>query len=237
MLWISEPAFSDYGDGMPLFPPLFSLLLIFGIVYTMFVSKKSFLYILLGFVFVLPFTNSAMTDAMTLDHRLLPFLPIGMIFVAFGIEGILNVCSNRILKNVCIYILGLYIVYQIFTFFYLQKVLKGPGLGVKDYLSMHSIYVLKSLRINSSHICLYVSQTNADNLSLGHYVDQYQYFLPQYERKIRVDQTIRDNEAYVYSGDCPNNYYLTPNELRISCNGKMNFQCPIDYIGDIIIHY
>lgn len=246
MVWFYEPTTSRYVT--PLFPPIFGLLFVLGIGYAVFVSKKPFLYILLGFVFILPLTNSAITNWLNADHRLMPLLPIGTVFVALGIRGVFELFSNRASRIVLLSFLGLYIGYQIFSFFYYQQAVKQRN--IKDFLSMHTIYFLKSFEnkanfavnptdVNpgSNKICLYVSQANADNLDLLHYQGQYRYFLPQYERVDKVNDAIGDNEVYIFKGDCPDDYTAATNELRISCNGKANFQCPLDYNGDIVIHY
>ncbi len=248
MVWFYEPTGSHYPGGIPLLPPLFGLLFMLGIGYAVFVSKKPFLYILLGFVFVLPLTNSAITDWVNADHRLMSLLPIGAVFVALGIQGTLELFRRRSLKVISMCVFGLYIGYQIFSFFYYQPAVKQRD--IKDFLSMNTIYFLKQFEnnanfavnpihasSNSNKICLYVSQENADSLDLLHYKEQYRYFFPQYERETRVNYTIGNNEVYIFRGDCPDDYTTTTNELRIFCNGKRNFQCPIDYNGDIVIHY
>lgn len=233
MVWFYEPTTSRYDT--PLLPPLFGLLFVLGMGYAVFVSKKPFFYILLGFVFILPLTNSAITNSINADHRLMPLLSIGTVFIALGIQGVFGLFSNSIAKVFLSSILVLYIGYQMFSFFYYQPAIKQRD--IKDFLSMHTIYFLKSAETGSNKVCLYVSKTNYDNLDLLHYKEQYQYFLPQYERVTKANDAIGDNEIYIFKGDCPDDYTTANNKLRISCSGKVNFQCPLDYNGNIVIHY
>lgn len=249
MVWFYEPTTSRYPDHKPILTPPLALVFLLGIGYSLFVLRRRFLYMVIILAFIVPFTNSAITSWVNADHRLNPLFPIGSIFVAIGISYILSNIRKKVVKIVFVITICSYFLFQLLTFFVDQPANKNKN--ISDYLSMHVIYFLKSTNsfINPSmktkydsysennNICLFVSPANFQTLNLLHYKEQYEYFLPKTVIEARESSGINDSDAYIFKGSCPDDYRKAMRELVVSCSNRANFDCPINYFGEIIIHY
>jgi len=238
MVWFYEPTTSHFAAGTPLLPPLWGVFFVLGIGYAVFVSKTTFDYILIFFVFALPFANSAITNAVNADHRLMSMLPVGAFLTSAGIRGVYSLLKRNY-KYIFLGLLGLYALFVGVSFFYSGLAVKNKNAG--DFLSMHIIYTIKSFAFDSEsgsgNICLDVSQKNYGYFDLQHYKEQYRYFLPRYIVELRPNEKIADNEAYIRKGGCLSGEAVQPRVNNIFCEGKVNFLCPPSYKGSFRIYY
>lgn len=78
-----------------------------------------------------------------------------------------------------------------------------------------------------------------------HYKEQYTYFFPDVKFYRLSDSTLKDNEVFIFNGDCQGNNlendFLNTEALgkklfRIVCDNN-TFTCPLDYQGDFKINY
>lgn len=240
LVWITEPTSSFvYQDTHPVLPLFIALFFLFGIGYTLIVIKKPFFYVLTFLVISIPFFSSAITDMINADHRIITLLPIGAIFAGIGITVVLRFLHFSYLRYATMAVVVVYLGMQIFGFFAFRPADKNYFL--KDYVSMHVISLLQSQQLNeknSTNMCLFVSPKNGVVFNYPHYHEQYQYFFPNITTTVTSDPQISDNEAYVFYGDCPYDYTLATSKNVISCNTtSFNFYCPLNYTGDIIVHY
>lgn len=238
-VWFYESTTSRYGAAhKPILTPFLALMFLTGIIYSFFVLKKLFSNILIIFVFLLPLTNSAMTDWVNADHRLAPYLPIAAIFIGLGFEYILQIVKIAKYRLIIVGLVCIYLFFQVYQFFSLLPA--NLDKDIKDYLSMNIIYHLKSedkLRGQSVSSCIYVSSANFQNLNYAHYKEQYEFFVPYKKVYLQSSPEIQDNEAYVFNGACPVEYKKTSRFSITNCTLKKNLYCPIGYTGNIVIHY
>lgn len=243
MVYFYEPTSFFYSENKPLFPPFLSIFFILGIGYSFFVLKKYFLNILIFILFALPFINSAITDRVNADHRLSPLFSIGAIFVAIGISYCIDLIKNKKSKYLTGVIVLLYLSWKTAVFYIDQPANKNVPL--RQYLSMHTFYFLQADKqyqasASSAQVCLFVSPTNYQyfngNIGAG---EQQQYLLPGVNIKYGLGNSIDDNEVYIIKGGCQteNNYASAINTYTISCKSDNKFTCPLNYTGDITIHY
>lgn len=240
MVWFYEGTTSRYPEHKPILPPFLALFFVVGVGYAFFILKKPFYNILILLVFLLPLTNSAMTDWVNADHRLAPLLPIAAIFIALGFSYITKQIHNKIGKILIFGIILMYLVVQTYKFFTLLPA--NYDYNIKDYLSMHVVYLIKrnSDYLNSKYFCLFVSNQNKENLNLMHYMEQYEFFLPNISIETKSSDSIGNSEAYILKGSCENyenKSTLNMSKFVVDCSAKINFYCPNNYNGNIKIYY
>lgn len=249
MVYFYEPTQFMYADHNPILPPLLAIFFLVGVGYSFFILKNAFFYTLTFLIITVPFFNSAITDSVNADHRINPLLPISSIFVGAGIYYFFSNIKYKSLRYITGVILYGYIIFQACLFLANQPANKNYT--VKDYLSMHIIYLIQSnssfsfqdtvnsdSRLTTNNICIFVSNSNYQNLNLMHYREQYQYFLPHTLIQLKSDFNISDNEVYVFRGSCPIEYNSTKRKKIISCrSSQQSFKCPLNFIGDIVINY
>jgi len=235
MVWFYEGTTSRYVLHTPLLTPLLALLFLLGIGYAIFIDKSSFSYTIVALVFILPFTNSAVTDTLNADHRISVLLPVAIICIALGIKWLHSGLKNKIARLLLlgfILILTLYSSSQFFT-----GMVAGRDNGVESYVSMHLIYLLQGQQSTSANVCVFVSEGSKATYELLHYKEQYAYFLPLTHVEFKANPGIENNEAYVFKGSCPQDYSGTDSMLLIKCSSRRSFHCPYMYKKDISIYY
>lgn len=231
-VWVSEGTTSRYPIHQPLLTiPLFYFFII-GVIRA-FTKKNTFFFTLLMLAFVLPFTNSAMTDWINADHRLLPFLPIGALFIALGLSFTAHTIKNIYFKNTLYVLFFLYLLTQPYHFF--TQFPANADRTPKDYLSMHIIQFMTTKNSQRDNLCIVVSPQNYNHLDLAHNKEQRKYFLPQTTITVREETGISDNEAYLFTNNCPDDYTEAKEQYTIVCSGKKVNECPVNYMGDIMI--
>lgn len=227
---VSSPTTSHYFDHQPLLTiPLFLLFLI-GLVF-LFKKEKKLFFLLIYLALAIPFTNSAITDMINADHRLMPLLPIISFVIGFCISYITKI-KSKLFKQVFVSIIFIYLVKIVFNFFYYQEAnindynnWREP----KDYLSMHLIYLIQKNNFPND-ITIYTSPYNATNYNYLHYQEQYKFFLPDKniiflgaENLDNYSVRILTNETFSLTVDC--------------LDLKNRFYCPLNDPGKFTIYY
>jgi len=225
-----SPTTSHYFDHQPLVTiPLFVLFII-GLI-CLFIKKKNIFLLLTYLLLAILFTNSAITDLINADHRLIPLLPIISIIVGTSLYHLTSALPN-LLKKASIIILFLYLTSLAYNFFDNQKAnindynnWREP----KEYLSMHLIYLIKNNNFPKD-ITIYVSRNNSVNFNYLHYQEQYRYFLPDKNIVFLADNYYDDHTAALSTSK--------QQFLQIDCKEKMNrFFCPLNDTNKFSIYY
>ncbi|MBF0362909.1 MAG: glycosyltransferase family 39 protein [Oligoflexia bacterium] len=214
LVYFYEKASLHAADPAPLLPFLVGIFFLIGLFYTYFVLKNTFLKILGIFVFLLPLTNSAITDGINYDHRVFVMLPFAIIFAAIG----LKLLSRRNILSVIVILSLFYIPYDFFI-----NVKGHKGLSSDDFLVMHTMYLLKDhypliyvydkrdevkdvnamiATITDSFekkdqflpkMCISASSMLYKHLKKKHVEEQLKYFLYPIEVKIKFDNKIKED--------------------------------------------
>lgn len=225
-VYFKEPTIgTHYPDFKPLLSPILSTFFIFGFLFSLFTKDKFLRYILL-YVLLIPFLNSAVTESVNSDNRLLPLLPVSALLVGFGIyslNGMIKKLKFEFLFLPLRIFLFAVILYQAFSFFFFESASKQYS--VNDYLSMQAIYFLKS---NNDHAengntCFFISPQNLDYFRLMHVQEQYQYFLPDKFIRIIENNSLKENELFI-SQSCNQN--LDNFTTKTYCSLYQKFTCP-----------
>ena len=252
MVWFYEPTTSHYPSHNPIFPPFIAIFFLLGIGYAFFVLKNSFLYAAIFFILALTFTNSAMTDWVNADHRLVPLFALGALFAGIGITYCMQGIKYKIGKVIFAIIVVSYLLSQAAVFFINRPADQGHDL--KEYLAMHIYYFLQeheqdfvsSRLVDSIHaspvrFCILVSPESSKLLDDNNDAtrEQSDYFL-QKELTVHFSQnaSVRDNEAYVKTGDCQESKIGEEKHMKlIDCSLEGNLKCPLNYTDQIRIYY
>lgn len=221
---------SHYFDHQPLLSLPFFILFILGIIY-LYKINRSFFFLMMYLLLLIPFTNSAVTDFINGDHRLMPLLPVLFPFVASTIS-FLSKSVPKILSLIFQFLIGIYIIQVCFYSFYFQKINindYGDWRGAKDYLSMHLIYLMKKEKF-PGEITVYLSNYNAQNFNCLHYKEQYNFFFPDKIINFLPWDYLDDHTAALSTNMSKN--------LEINCLDKKNkFLCPLGDSRNFEIYY
>ncbi len=244
MVWGYESTTTKYAEHKPILPFFLAILFFLGIGYSLFGLRNIFFNVLLFLAFVLPFTNSAMTDMINADHRLAPLFPIGAIFITLGIVWLRTKIFSTFIWGSVVFCLLIYLSVIVFTFF--NSYSANGNAKLEHFVTMHTIYFIQKQfsspsltsnnAIENNNICLVISPDNNKNMHLKHSQEQFAYFIPSKNITLQEAKDLQNNEAYIYNGDCPRNYKQTKQIKKTSCKNK-SFYCPLNYSGDIILHY
>ena len=189
----------------------------------------------IALIFIVPFTNSAITDALNSDHRISPLYPIGSLVVGLGGYAILQYIKSVKIRWFLIAILVSYLLYQVQFFFSNQKAeIKSDR---SEYLHMQMIYLLQKRNYQSKKICVVSSEELAKSFEALHHREQREFFLPGAEIVLSSDTRRGDNVMYLYQGECLE-YHLDPvNVFTLKCNANNKFICPYENEVDFYFYY
>lgn len=205
----------------PILNPLYSILFIIGII-SLIINKNKLSKVILFFIFALPFTNSAVTEAINSDNRLAPLFVLSAISCGLGINYLLKRIDNLRLRTFFIVSITLIILSITSTFFINEDASKGYS--EIDYLSMHTVYALQNNKEfnKNKFTCLFSNETFTSYVNYLHVQEQYEFFSPG-TIKIASISGIKPNEIYI-SQSCSfpskSNY-----DKIVYCSTKNKFTC------------
>ncbi|MBM3208801.1 glycosyltransferase family 39 protein [Candidatus Shapirobacteria bacterium] len=229
--YFDAPIGSHYQAQKPLLSPLVSLFFVIGLLTALFSKNRPIFRLLALFAFLLPLLNSAATDCVNCDHRLAPFLPVSALLAALGIKTVLErtdkFSSGQWILGIrrgCQLFLLVYLLLQGYFFFASESASKGKS--SQDYLSMYTVYLLKSLP-PQRNLCLLISPNNFTFFDYLHIKEQYDYFLPNTVIQKEIFSPTLENEIYV-SKAC--NTFPQKGQFILFryCQENKRFICPGD---------
>jgi len=248
MVWFYEPLQSRFPGEKPILSPIlffFFLTGFFALLFIIFKKKNYSLFVLYLFIFLIPFSNSALTDTLNFGQRLIPLLPIGSVFGGFGINFLLSKIKQKIIYLAASSMIFIYLFFSVVGFFYKRQA--NYNHDISDFLSMHIIYFLKKNGASSDKtICLRLSPENSSNFDLMHYKEQYEYFFPGIKFEMSPNDLMKNSEVYIYSGSCQRNSLssnlqdqavLGRKLFRVDCSKNNSFVCPLANNSDFSIYY
>lgn len=232
LIWGVSPSTYHYRDPKPIFSPVLFLLFLLG-VFVSIRKKNTFLISVIFIALILHLTNSALTKDVNADHRMIVLLPIGCLFVGFGISYLFEKIKSKKLMYIFSIFLFLYLSYQTSQFFIKQPANLNRDLG--DYVSMHAVYLLKSnpeLFDKNNTVSMIVSPNNFEKFNFAQYNEQYAYFFPQKTIHTVLDNTLTDNELIMNDASKVN----YKNKYEYICK-KRDYFCPLNQDETITIFY
>lgn len=235
LVFVSAPTNFWYSDQKPIFDLVTSGLFIIGLIFLILRRKDPLSYVVIVLIFIVPFTNSAITDTLNSDHRISPLYPIGSLVVGLGGYAILQYIKSVKIRWFLITILILYLLYQVQFFYSNQKAeIKSDR---SEYLHMQMIYLLQRRNYQSKKVCVVSSEELAKSFEALHHKEQREFFLPGTEIVLSSDTRRGDNIMYLYQGECLE-YHLDPvNVFTLKCNSSNKFMCPYEQEVDFYFYY
>lgn len=236
-VWFLTPTQSFFKNNTPLIFLLFFIFVLISLIFIVFKKKKNFWLLTIIFLgFLIPFSNSAITDGLNFDHRLAPLFPVSAILIGYGINLFSALVDNNKWKSLFIIIIFVTFGHQIFSFFSQRKAdvnWDNPPTKI-DYLSMHLIYLISSKSGDlPKKLCINTSNSNYNYFQLTHVNEQYQFFLPEYSIKVIPSSIISDNLLIIDNCQQKN----LNKKYNYSCNSYFDFKCPKSYHNNLTIYY
>jgi len=212
MIYISGHTTSHYHDKKPILNFVFAVFFVVGLVMALMTGNIT-LRIIGFFAVALPFTNSAITDAINADHRLTPLLPVASVLVAYGFTEVLKKISQpnllfRLVRVTLVLLLLTTSGLSIFWFFDNEEASynmfrKDDAKVYQDYMLTYGIKTVQNDKVlqNSSQICFTISPANLEYFNLLHIQEQFMFFLPGRVIETPVNNKVADNQLYI-SASC-----------------------------------
>jgi len=235
LVFVSAPTHFWYSDQKPIFDLVTSGLFVIGLISLILRRKDPLSYVVIALIFIVPLTNSAITDTVNSDHRISPLYPIGSLVVGLGGHAILEYIKSVKTRWFLIAILVFYLLYQVQFFFSNQKAELTSDKS--EYLHMQMIYLLQRRNYQSKKVCVVSSEELAKSFEALHHKEQREFFLPGTEIVLSSDTRRGDNVMYLYQGECLE-YHLDPvNVFTLKCNESNKFMCPYEHEVDFYFYY
>lgn len=230
MVYFYEPAKSHFPKASPVVS--FSLGLFFLTAIISWLRNKRELLLLIPFIFILPLTNSALTDSINADHRLAPLLPISALAVAHGFIIITkyfwrNKYSRLATLLISSFVLIFTLTINVLDFFdqeYAHKIAFNDN-PTQNYLITYTNQVLQERHV-TGNVCLHLSSESDRVFLLQHYSEQFQFFNPDVEITHALPRAdIPDSEIFM-TKDCE----YDPDDIDFViynyCESYKKFYCP-----------
>lgn len=230
MIYFYEDSQSHYAYGAPLVPFSFGLFFIYAIVE--WIRKRRSGLILIPFFFLIPFTNSAITDIINADHRTTLLLSFTSLAVASGFVSLYNFkISNTYTKlafrMILIFFISINLLWSTFTFFdkeYANKTVKEEETTQVFLLTYASELLNKD--ISSSNVCINSSETNYKVFDLMHFKEQFLYTNPDKTVELNILDSLMDEEKIYITNECVDEINEADYVLFSPCEKRRKFVCP-----------
>lgn len=227
LVYVYNATISHYYDHQPILSPFLALFFVVGLVVTSLLLNGLIWKLVALFVFLIPFTNSAMTEAVNNDHRLAPLFVFASLLSGVGIWFVISRFRRGLfVRWVFAIVVTCAILIQGGLFFLNQSASKDQF--TREYLGMHLVYLLQQNKAlyKGNYLCFRVHPRTAEYLDFAHVREQFEYFLPALTYDI-INSThgIGENEIFIlkHCTDNPSSYHT----FVSSCNPIFDFRCPI----------
>jgi 4-amino-4-deoxy-L-arabinose transferase-like glycosyltransferase len=212
---------SHYDHKAPILPFFFGMFFLVGIAFAL-VQGNTFWRICAIYALIIPFTNSALTEAINADHRLAPLFPLSAALTGYGVSIIYGHLRNKavLVKYVLLIVLLAVSTVRIYDFFD-----KEYAVTIKEnnrsYLAAYIVTTLKN-EPERTHVCFSSSKKTIDFFQLIHIREYFRFMLPnlsiEYKEKDGDDTLYIINSCDVFSNV----------ELVVYCQEYINYMCPED---------
>lgn len=239
MAYVYEPAYSHFQDGKPILNNVLSIFFMCGLVLAIFKNKLA-LYVLLIFAFVIPLTNSAITDTVNADHRLAPIFSIAAIFAAYGVVRSIMFVRKNVRGEIIYEVLLVSLVIttatlNVFNFFYkepanISMFRFDRALMYQDFMVTQAIHEIKSDQqlYAAQSLCLGGNTSTYKFLELLHIKEQFYFFTPALSIvNIDLGEKVVSNDLYVFK-NCDIEFENIQWEEKAFCAEYKKFECPPD---------
>lgn len=212
---------SHYTHKAPIMPFVFGIFLMIGLAFAL-LEGSAFWKICAVYALIIPFTNSAMTEAVNNDHRLAPLFPLSAAIAGYGVSTVAMRMKNRMApaKYVLLAMLIIVSVVRVYDFF--DKEYATP---TKDnYRTTLMAHVVDTLKTEPSKekICLMSSQSTIDFLRLAHNREYMNFMLPD----TSIEYKVKDEDDILYVMDSCDGF--TSVELIVRCEENIKYFCPLN---------
>ncbi len=237
MVYFYEHTTSHFSDFAPIQPFSFCLFFLAGIIFLMKgLDSKSIITI---YAMVIPFTNSALTDAVNGDHRLAPLLPISAIIIGYGTYMFTKMFRvgklDAYFISLTVYgLVLLNLALNFYHFFYVIDV-GAPAHNSRpeeEYLLTYANQVVKD-NVTSKNVCLHLSSEVYSVLDLMHFKETFPFHNPDKNISLIKEEKLIDKTVYI-TRNCSDNLDEVTFKDYIYCEEFKRYLCP-EKSGSLII--
>jgi 4-amino-4-deoxy-L-arabinose transferase-like glycosyltransferase len=230
MGYFYEPVKAHYKSKEPVLPFVLGIVFIGGMIYLI-LTKKFKENILVIFAFVLPLTNSALTDTINPDNRYGPLFPVAAILVGIGMGALIEYLSkkqNGVLPRMFANVIFIAIIVLRIGWFFIGQdasvsMFRLDEKHYQDFMLTQAVYDLKPYK-NSPSFCVYTHSENYDFLKKLHITEQFYYFFPGTKVTIAQDNSLLKTDLRV-AINCVESGEVT---VKSYCETDNLFVCPPD---------
>lgn len=253
MVYIAEDTTIDnYQREEPILSIWLSIFFIVGLAISL-VFPNKYLITFITFIFILPYTNSSLTDIVNISRRLTPLTVLASIFVGYGVyllsykSKLFHYFFPRKLADIfVIFFFLIFISFQAFNFFYMEDANKSMFRQVKinEYQDFMLMYAVKDIQIREEYedktLCFNYKSRDNEYFNYHHVREHYWYYLKDniVLRNIvynnSKDTYLNDNYLIVTKDRCLKNVdeFLNESEnydVIEPCNSPKKFVCPVPH--------
>lgn len=234
MVYFYEGAWGHYPIYQPILPFYLGIIFLAGIFFSL-LSKALLPKILVAYAFILPITNSAITDYINIDNRLAPLLPIAAIFTAFGLVQLVHKLfrDNQFahLSSGLMLVLStlLLLVYNVYFFFDNETASYRTN---QDHIYQEYMVTYLGKELQNDYAfpkaCIHGNQELVDYFDLIHIREQFDFYSPDLEIDTSIDDSLDRFTVAIYP-DCFGDALDYENMNTINyCDEYQKFVCPPD---------
>ncbi|WKZ30630.1 MAG: hypothetical protein QY314_02545 [Candidatus Dojkabacteria bacterium] len=237
MVYVYEPTTTHFAGKVSILPFAAIITVVVGI-YACLVNKDRRYLLIVFYFFLIPLTNSALTEVTNGDHRYGPIYPIAAIVATIGIAFLFKEAEKLSAKRKLftqgglIFFVILFHGWSFLSFFVTQpasvSMFRLDSRVYQDFMFTDSLALISEQRLDRyGKVCFTTNKRNADFLDKMHIKEQVQYYLPGVKYQIVTNPDLDDHSLYI-STDCDTPFEEVVWEERRFCEQKTWFTCPPD---------
>jgi hypothetical protein len=210
---------SHYEHKAPILPFFFGMFFLAGIAFAL-IQGNMFWRICAIYALVIPFTNSALTEAVNADHRLAPLFPLSAAIAGYGVSIVYGHLRNKAasLKYVMLIVLLVVSSVRVYDFFDKEYAVQSKE-NYRSYLAAYIVSTLKS-DPERTHACFSSSKKTIDFFQLIHVREYFRFMLPN----VSIEQKVKEGDDRLFIvNSCD---VLSNVESVVYCQEYIRYMCP-----------
>ena len=218
----------------PILMPFYALLFIIGVVALLKKLNSITVFVFLC-LFILPITNSALTDTINADHRLMVLIPFIIAATSYGINLIEeNIHNSKLILGFFYSFILFSVITTTYTFFYNEYASYSMFLDTRannyqNYLSTYiGIAIQSNARLSASKtICISGNSFEIDHKERMHVKGYLNYVFPDVNFEYQTDNSLEDRSIAI-SNSCSSTTANSAQQEIMYCAPYQKFVCPLD---------
>jgi hypothetical protein len=212
---------SHYDHKAPIMPFFLGMFFLIGIAFAL-VQGNAFWRICAIYALIIPFTNSALTEAINADHRLAPLFPLSAALAGYGVSIVYGQLRGRAVLVKSALLIGLLAVSTVRIYDFFDK--EYAGQSKENHRSYLAAYIVNTLKNDPerTHACFSSSKKTIDFFQLIHMREYFRFMLPN----LSIEYNVKEGDDTLYILDSCDVFSNV--ELIVYCQEYIRYMCPED---------